>query len=101
MENDPLNCSSLSPHPQPLSQWERGENEQCCLAEGESFTTLELKINVLKPIWQARLRAIGRVLKQGRTVGLVECDITDENGNLVARTSSTCMTLRGEQAKGR
>jgi uncharacterized protein (TIGR00369 family) len=71
------------------------------LAGGESFTTLELKINFLKPIWQARLRAIGRVVKQGRTVGLVECDITDEYGNLVARASSTCMTLRGEQAKGR
>jgi uncharacterized protein (TIGR00369 family) len=71
------------------------------LAEGESFTTLELKINFLKPIWKARLRAIGRVVKQGRTVGLVECDITDEKGSLVARATSTCMTLRGEQARGR
>ena len=71
------------------------------LAEGESFTTLELKINFLKPVWKARLLAVGRVVKQGRTVGLVECDITDEKGNLVARATSTCMTLRGEQAKGR
>ncbi len=71
------------------------------LEEGESFTTLELKINFLKPIWQARLLAVGRVVKQGRTVGLVECDIADEKGNLVARATSTCMTLRGEQARGR
>jgi len=71
------------------------------LAEGESFTTLELKINFLKPIWKARLRAVGRVVKQGRTVGLVECDIVDEKDNLVAHATSTCMTLRGEQAKGR
>ena len=71
------------------------------LEEGESFTTLELKINFLKPIWKARLLATGRVVKQGRTVGLVECDITDEKGNLVARATSTCMTLRGEQAQGR
>ena len=71
------------------------------LAEGESFTTLELKINFLKPVWKARLLATGRVIKQGRTVGLVECDITDEKGNLVARATSTCMTLRGEQAQGR
>jgi uncharacterized protein (TIGR00369 family) len=63
--------------------------------EGEAFTTLELKINFLKPIWKARLLATGRVVKQGRTVGLVECDITDEKGNLVARATSTCMTLRG------
>ena len=71
------------------------------LNEGESFTTLELKINFLKPIWNARLRAAGRVVKQGRTVGMVECDVTDEKGNLVARATSTCMTLRGADAKGR
>ena len=71
------------------------------LAEDESFTTLELKINFLKPIWKARLRATGRVVKQGRTVGLVECDIVDEKDNLVAHATSTCMTLRGDQAEGR
>jgi uncharacterized protein (TIGR00369 family) len=71
------------------------------LGEEETFTTLELKINFLKPIWKARLRAIGRVVRQGRTVGLVECDVTDDKGSLVARASSTCMTLRGEQAQGR
>jgi uncharacterized protein (TIGR00369 family) len=71
------------------------------LAEDESFTTLELKINFLKPVWRARLLAVGRVVKQGRTVGLVECDITDEKANLVARATSTCITLKGEQAQGR
>ena len=71
------------------------------LDDGESFTTLELKINFLKPIWKAHLRAVGRVVKQGRTVGFVECDLTDEKGSLVARAASTCLTLRGEQAQGR
>jgi len=71
------------------------------LAEGETFTTLELKINFLKPVWTARLQAIGRVVKAGKTVGLLECDITDEGNTLVARASSTCMTLRDQQAKGR
>ncbi len=71
------------------------------LGDGESFTTLEMKINFLKPVWKARLRAVGKVVKAGRTVGLVECDITDEQEQLVARASSTCITLRGEQARGR
>jgi len=71
------------------------------LDDDESFTTLELKINFLKPIWTARLLATGRVVKQGRTIGLVECDVTDEKGSLVARATSTCMTLRGDQAQGR
>ena len=71
------------------------------LAEGESFTTLELKINFLKPIWKAMLTAEGKVLKQGRTTGVVECRVTDEKGSLVAHATSTCMTLRGASAQGR
>jgi uncharacterized protein (TIGR00369 family) len=71
------------------------------LDEGETFTTLELKINFLKPVWRGKLIAVGRVVKGGRTIGLVECDVTDEHAQLVARASSTCMTLRGEAATGR
>jgi len=71
------------------------------LADGESFTTLELKINFLKPVWRARLRAVGTVIKMGRTIGLVECEIFDETPTLVAKVSSTCMTLRGDAAAGR
>jgi uncharacterized protein (TIGR00369 family) len=71
------------------------------LGEGETFTTLELKINFLKPVWSGTLRAIGRVVKGGQTVGLLECDVLDEKDQLVARASSTCMTLRGAQAQGR
>jgi uncharacterized protein (TIGR00369 family) len=73
----------------------------CNLKEGESFTTLELKINFLRPVWKSRLRAVGRVVKQGATIGLVECDVHDEQQRLVAHATSTCMTLRGDQAQGR
>ncbi|HKV82974.1 MAG TPA: PaaI family thioesterase [Ktedonobacterales bacterium] len=71
------------------------------LAEGESFTTLELKINFLKPVWNAHLVARGRIVRRGRTVSMIECDVTDETGALVARASSTCLTLRAERAAGR
>ena len=71
------------------------------LDDGESFTTLELKINFLRPVWKEKLRAVGKVVKRGRVVGMVECDITNADGALVARSSSTCMVLRGEMARGR
>jgi uncharacterized protein (TIGR00369 family) len=71
------------------------------LDEGETFTTLELKINFLRPVWTGRLIATGRVVKGGQTVGLVECDIHDDQERLVARASSTCMTVRGTEAAGR
>jgi uncharacterized protein (TIGR00369 family) len=71
------------------------------LDDGESFTTLELKINFLKPVWNAKLTAEANVIKNGRTVGLVECDVFDEKRSRVARASSTCLTLRGKEAAGR
>jgi uncharacterized protein (TIGR00369 family) len=71
------------------------------LGEGESFTTLELNISFLRPVWNAKLRAVGKVVKGGGTIGLVECDVLDEQERLVARASSTVMTLRGEKASGR
>jgi len=71
------------------------------LDEGESFTTLELKINFLRPFWTGRLVATARTVKTGRTIGLVECDVTDPDERLVARAMSTCMTLRGESSEGR
>ena len=71
------------------------------LEEGESFTTLELKMNYLKPVWRTHLVAEGRVIKRGRDIGLIECDVTDEDGALVAHATSTCMVLRGEKAAGR
>lgn len=60
----------------------------------ESFTTVDLTVNFLRPVWTGRLEADGRVVHRGRTVGLVECDVTNEADDLVARLSSTCLTLR-------
>ena len=71
------------------------------LASGESFTTVELKINFFRPVWNALLKAEGKVVRRGRSMGYVECEITDERGQLVAKASSTCLALRGEDAKGR
>ncbi|MFZ0634975.1 MAG: PaaI family thioesterase [Candidatus Acidiferrales bacterium] len=71
------------------------------LEEGESFTTLELKINFLKPVWTDGLSAIGRVVQRGKTVGLADCTVTNSKGDRVAYATSTCMTLRGEKAQGR
>jgi uncharacterized protein (TIGR00369 family) len=71
------------------------------LAQEESFTTVELKINFFRPVWRARLKAEGKVVQRGRTIGYVECTVTDEESRLVAKAASTCMVLRGQKASGR
>jgi acyl-coenzyme A thioesterase PaaI-like protein len=35
------------------------------------------------------------------TGGLTECEVRDDNGRLIAKATSTCITLRGDQARGR
>ena len=71
------------------------------LDPGESFTTLELKINFLRPVFEGKLTATARVVHRGKTIGLVECDVVNGEGKPVARASSTCSVLRGEMAQGR
>jgi uncharacterized protein (TIGR00369 family) len=66
------------------------------LGDGETFTTVELKINFFRPVRRGRLTAEASVIKSGNTLGYVECDVKDEAGKLVARASSTCMKLRQE-----
>src|ERR1700730_8479681 len=64
------------------------------LGEGESFTTVELKINFFRPVRKGKLTAEASVLRAGANLGYVECDVKDGEGKLVARAASTCMKLR-------
>jgi len=64
------------------------------LGEGETFTTVELKINFFRPVRKGKLTAEAKVVKAGSALGFVECDVTDHAGKLVARAASTCMKLR-------
>jgi uncharacterized protein (TIGR00369 family) len=68
---------------------------------GQSFTTVELKINFFRPVWSTKLTAEGTIVQRGKTTAYVECTVKDEAGKLVAKASSTCMILHGERASGR
>jgi uncharacterized protein (TIGR00369 family) len=70
------------------------------LDRDESFATVELKVNFLRPFWKGRLEARGSVIRKGRIMGLMSCRVTDEKRRLVAFATGTCMTLRGPDADG-
>jgi uncharacterized protein (TIGR00369 family) len=65
------------------------------LGENESFTTMELKVNFLRPVWTGHIAANATVMRKGRSTGLVICKVLDEKGKLVAFATSTCMTIAG------
>jgi uncharacterized protein (TIGR00369 family) len=71
------------------------------IAEGESFTSIDLQINFFRPVWNDKLRADAKSVHRGRTISRYVCDVTRTDGKLVAQVMSTVMTLRGEAAQGR
>lgn len=78
-----------------------GTAHSTLMEAGESFTSIELKINFFRPVWISTLRAVARPTQSGRTLTHYQCEILRADGKLAALASSTVMTLRGERATGR
>jgi uncharacterized protein (TIGR00369 family) len=70
------------------------------LGKGETYTTLEIKVNLVRPLTKdtGLVSAEGRILHRGRSVGTAEGDIKDAGGKLYAHATTTCMIF---PAKGR
>jgi len=63
------------------------------LAKGDAWTTLELKLNLVRPITEdtGTVRAEGRIVHRGRTVATADGTVKDGAGKLYAHASTTCM----------
>jgi uncharacterized protein (TIGR00369 family) len=63
------------------------------LHKGDTWTTLELKLNFVRPMNKdtGPVRAEGRIVHRGRTVATSEGDLKDRAGKLYAHASTTCM----------
>lgn len=67
--------------------------------DGNWNTTIELKINFLRPVVEGTLRAIGRVVDMRQSLLFGEADVVDAKGRLIARASSTCMVVPPGQGR--
>jgi uncharacterized protein (TIGR00369 family) len=63
------------------------------LLKGDAWTTLELKLNFVRPLTKdtGLVRAEGRLLHRGRSVATAEGDLKDGAGKLHAHATTTCM----------
>ena len=63
------------------------------LTKGEGWTTLELKMNLVRPLTKdiGPVRAEGRVVHRGRTVATAQGELKDAGGKLYAHATTTCM----------
>jgi uncharacterized protein (TIGR00369 family) len=73
---------------------------QSTLPVGVGYTTLELKVNYVRPVvpTTGRVLAEARVVHLGGRVATVEGRVVDDAGTLYAHGTSTCLVLRGKGA---
>ena len=66
------------------------------LPAGVGYTTVELKVNFLRPITSetGRLRCVGTTIHVGGRVATAEARLTDEGGKLYGHATTTCMIFR-------
>src|SRR5216683_1124630 len=60
---------------------------------GSRVATIEMKINFLEAVEHGKIKADARVLRQGRTTSVVDCDVTDQDGRLVSKALMTFAVL--------
>jgi len=63
------------------------------LPAGVGYTTLEIKVNFVRPILEntGMLRAEGKVISTGKRVGTAEGRVVDSEGRLYAHGTTTCL----------
>lgn len=71
------------------------------LPAGMTFTTLELKVNYLRPMTATTgpVRAVGSVIHLGRQTAIAEARLTDATGKLFAIASTTCLIMPLDQSR--
>ena len=74
---------------------------QSTLSAGTSYTTLELKVNYLRPVTTktGMLYCEGKVIHVGGRIATAESRLTDADGKLYAHGTTTCMVLRPSSAE--
>lgn len=60
---------------------------------GSRFTTIEMKVNYLRPIREGRVVADAKLIRDGRRIVVSDCDVYDSEGKLSAKGLLTYMRL--------
>ena len=73
-----------------------------CLEAGDLYTTIELKLNYLRPmtIETGPVRGIATIVHISRTIGLAEARVVDRDDAIYAFATATCLIRRGEPKSG-
>ena len=59
------------------------------LPRGSRAATVEMKMNFLEPVQSGTVFAEARILRQGKYLAVVECDLTDDRARMVGKAMMT------------
>lgn len=68
---------------------------------GSRVATIEMKINFMEAVADGEIEADARVLRLGRTTSVVDCNVTDQEGRLVAKALMTFSVRRPDEHSAR
>ena len=65
---------------------------------GEGTTTIEFKVNCVRPVTEAtgKVTTIGEVIQRGRRLSTTKATMTDQDGKVLAHGTETCMIFPAE-----
>ena len=68
---------------------------QSTLPQGKGYTTLELKVNMIRPLTDKTgpVRAEGRIIHTGGQTAVAEATLYDSNAKLYASSTTTCLVF--------
>lgn len=68
---------------------------QSALAQGRTYTTVELSVNIVRAASPSTgpLRAAATLVHNGKQIATAQARVEDENGKLYAHASTTCMVF--------
>ncbi|HHZ08819.1 MAG TPA: PaaI family thioesterase [Rhizobiales bacterium] len=72
---------------------------QTLLVPGEAYTTVEFKVNLMRPITPktGEVTCEGRVIQKGRTLAVSEASLRDRDGRMLAFGTETCSIFPAER----
>ncbi|MBI5167319.1 MAG: PaaI family thioesterase, partial [candidate division NC10 bacterium] len=63
------------------------------LGEGTQVATIEFKINFLSPVWEGEMMAEAKVLRKGRTLGVMVVEVKGADAKVMAKVLATNIIL--------
>ena len=70
---------------------------QGMVAKDEVFTTVEMKINYLKPFYKGEIIAEAKIVHKGGNLAIGDVEVRDSKGSLIAKALATYMIMKQDK----